>query len=325
MAGDELEIIAKHFAPLATHPAARKLEDDLAVLQTRGPLAITADTIIEGVHFLPDDPIETIAKKALRVNISDLAAKGARAIGILLSLSWPKARRSAEIARFAAGLGEDLKLYRCALLGGDTTATPGPLSVSVTAIGRPYRRRIPARADGKPGEDLWITGSIGDAHLGLRAARGELGSLPARDRDLLIDRFRLPQPRTRFAQAIARLAGAAMDVSDGLLLDAARLAHASRMALTLEAASLPHSTIAQRWLETPDAYQLRLLSGGDDYEILFTAAPEKRASVKRAATRAGLQVTRIGGASAGEGVSLVDSHGAPLPIPDMGYRHTLGG
>jgi len=241
-----------------------------------------------------------------------------------VALSWPRSRKAGEIARFAAGLGEDLKLYRCALLGGDTTATPGPLSITVTAIGRPYRQRTPARADGKAGEDLWVTGSIGDAHLGLKAARGELTGLPARDLDMLIDRYRLPQPRVRFAQAIARLASASMDVSDGLLLDGARLAHASRVALRIEAAALPHSTMAQRWLETPDAYQLRLLSAGDDYEILFTASPERRASVKRAATRAGLPVTRIGAVAAGEGVSLVDSHGAPLPIPDMGYRHELG-
>ncbi|MGE0828988.1 MAG: thiamine-phosphate kinase [Hyphomonadaceae bacterium] len=326
---DELELIAKHFAPLAQHPAARKLKDDLAVLQTRGPLAITADMIVEGVHFLPDDPIESVARKALRVNFSDLAAKGARPLGVLVCLSWPSERagnrKEAEIAAFARGLESDLKLYRAALLGGDTTATPGPLTIAVTAIGRPLRKRAPSRADAKPGEDVWITGYVGDGFLGLKAARGELQALAPRDREALRAHYRTPEPRINFAPAIARLAGASMDVSDGLMLDAARMADAAGCAIRIEAASVPHSTAAQRWLDTADAYQLRLLSGGDDYEILFTAAPEKRAAVKRAGVRAGLNVTRIGQVMEGAGVSLIDSHGAPLPIPDLGYRHRLGG
>lgn len=321
---DELELIAKYFAPLATHPAARKLQDDLAILQTRGPLALTTDTIIEGVHFLSEDPIETVARKALRVNFSDLAAKGARPFAVLLALSWPRARKEADLAKFAAAFADDLRTYRAALLGGDTTSTPGPLTITVSAIGRPLRNRAPARADARPGEDVWVTGSIGDAYLGLQGARGELKALAPRDRDALVQRYRLPEPRVNFAHAIARLAGASMDVSDGLLLDANRMAHASGAAIEIEAASAPHSNAAQRWLDTADAYQLRLLSGGDDYEILFTAAPEKRQAVKRAAVRAGLAVTRIGRVAAGEGVSLIDSHGAPLPIPDLGYRHELG-
>ena len=322
---DELDLIARHFAPLATHPAARKLKDDLAVLQTRGPLAITTDTIVEGVHFLPTDPIGMVAQKALRVNFSDLAAKGAPPFGVFLSLAWPTARKASEIAAFAAGLEADLKAYRCALFGGDTTATPGPLTLTITALGRPLRKRAPARSDAKPGDDLWVTGAIGDAHLGLKSARGELTEMTERDRDHLIARYRLPDPPVVFAQTIARLANASMDVSDGLLIDANRIAEASGVAVRIEAASVPHSAQAQRWLETSDAYQLRLLSGGDDYEILFTAAPERRAAVRRAAARVAIAVTRIGAIAKGEGVSLVDARGAPLPIPDFGYRHQIGG
>jgi thiamine-monophosphate kinase len=324
MPTDELELISKHFAPLATHPAARGLKDDLAILKIRGPLAITADTIVEGVHFLPDDPIDTVARKALRVNFSDLAAKGARPLGVLVCLSWPDARPGAEITEFAAGLGQDLERYRCALLGGDTTSTPGPLSISVTAIGRPLRHRAPARGDARLGEDVWVTGLIGDAYLGQLALRGEALGLAARDRESVTARYRLPEPPVDFAQAIARLAGASMDVSDGLLLDADRMAQASGVSLRIEAAHVPHSQAAQRWLETPDAYQLRLLASGDDYEILFTAAPEKRSAVKRAAARTGVQVTRIGAVVSGEGAALVDSHGARLPVGELGYRHRLG-
>jgi thiamine-monophosphate kinase len=324
MPADELEVIARHFAPLATHPAARKLKDDLAVLETRGPLAITADALVEGVHFLPEDPIDTVAKKALRVNFSDLAAKGAPPFAVLVSLVWPNARPASQIAKFAQGLGEDLRAYKVALLGGDTTATPGPLTISVTALGRPLRHRAPSREDARPGEDVWVTGSIGDAFLGLRALKGELASLSARDRDSLIERYRTPSPPVAFAGAIARLARASMDVSDGLLIDAGRMAAASNVAIRIDAAAVPHSAAAQRWHTAPDAYQLPLLSGGDDYEILFTAPPEKRAAIRRAARRVGITVTRIGAVERGEGVALVDAHGQRLPIGETGYRHRLG-
>jgi thiamine-monophosphate kinase len=146
MPADELEIIARYFAPLATHPAARKLKDDLAVLETRGPLAITADALIEGVHFLPEDPIEFVAKKALRVNFSDLAGKGAPPLGVLVTLAWPNARPASQLGKFAQGLAEDLRFYRAALLGGDTAATPGPMMIAVTALGRPLRHRTPSQA-----------------------------------------------------------------------------------------------------------------------------------------------------------------------------------
>ncbi len=321
---DELDLIARYFAPLATHAAARGLADDVAVLHTRGPLAITADTIVEGVHFHAKDPADSIARKALRVNLSDLAAKGARPIGFLLCLSWPATRPESDLAAFARGLGEDIGRYSVALLGGDTTATPGPLSISITALGRPHRERTPARADAHAGDDVWVTGTIGDSLLGLSALRGELTALSARDRDAMIARYRLPEPPVIFAGAIARLARASMDVSDGLLLDAHRMAAASGVSLRLEAAAIPHSTPAQRWLETPDAYQLRLLSAGDDYEILFTAPPERRAAIRRAGARVGVAVTKIGAVLAGEGVALVDSHGAPLPLPELGYRHKIG-
>ncbi|MGE3250125.1 MAG: thiamine-phosphate kinase [Hyphomonadaceae bacterium] len=321
---DELTLIAKHLAPLATHPAARKLEDDLAVLKNRGPLAITTDTIVEGVHFHSGDPIEGVAKKALRVNFSDLIAKGADPLGVFVNLSWPQARKGDEVLGFVRGLKEDLDFYRCALMGGDTTSSPGPLTISVTALGRPHRMRTPSRADAKAGEDLWVTGVIGDGHLGLRAAKGELDALSQRDRDSLIAHYRTPTPPFAFALSIARLARASMDVSDGLLIDARRMAEASGVSLRIEAASVPHSAAAQRWLETSDAYQLKLLAGGDDYEALFTAPPEKRAAIRRAASRARVAVTKIGSVGEGAGLSLVDSHGATLPIGEFGYAHRIG-
>ncbi|MBL8552399.1 MAG: thiamine-phosphate kinase [Hyphomonadaceae bacterium] len=327
MSADELDTIARFFAPLATHPAARKLKDDLALLQTRGPHAITTDTIVEGVHFLPDDPIGTVAKKALRVNVSDLAAKGALPFGIFLNLSWPAARPAAQLAGFAEALGEDLKRFRSALMGGDTTSTPGPLTISITALGRPLRRRAPSREDAKPGDDVWVTGVIGDAYLGLCALKGELKTLSPRDHETLAARYRVPEPPIAFAAAVARLARASMDVSDGLLIDAGRMADASGLAIRIEAAAVPHSAAAQRWLAVPEnaSRQQRLLAGGDDYEILFTAEPERRAAVRRAAARAGVAVSRIGAVEKGAGLALVDAHGAPLPLGETGYRHKLGG
>ena len=169
MPADEFDTISALFAPLATSAGARGLLDDVAVLEAGGALVVTTDAIVEGVHFLPDDPVDAIAKKALRVNVSDLVAKGAKPVGALLTLIWPNGRPSHELTDFARGLREDLDLFAIPLLGGDTTSTPGPLIVSVTAFGTPLGDRVPSRADAKAGEQVWVTGFIGQAFLGLRA------------------------------------------------------------------------------------------------------------------------------------------------------------
>ena len=322
MPADEFDIIKRLFAPLAIHPGARGLIDDVAVLEVNGALVITADAIVEGVHFRASDPIAAVAKKALRVNLSDLAAKGAKPVGAMLSLIWPDARPAAQIEDFARGLGEDLRLYGVALLGGDTCATSGPLTIAITAFGQPLGVRTPSRADARPGEDIWITGTVGDAWLGFEQS----DRLNADHRAFALARTRLPEPRTAFAAAIARLARAAMDISDGLEADALKLAEASGAMLRIDADRIPLSAAARAWLAGEAALSYgRLFTWGDDYEIFFTADPRSRGEIAAAAEAAGVQVTRIGEVAPGSGLILGKADGTPLRrAPSSGHRHRLG-
>lgn len=326
-ADDELALIARCFAPLAKHPAARGLKDDVAVLEAQGALVVTVDSVVEGVHFLASDPIETIARKALRVNVSDLTAKGAAPFGVLVSLQWPRGRPASEAARFAAALGEDLDLYGAALLGGDTTQTPGPLAISVTALGRPLGERTPARDGAASGEDLWVTGVIGDAALGLKAALGEGAHWDDADRERLLAAYRVPDPPLAFAGAIATFATASLDVSDGLLLDAFRLAQASDVACVLDLEVAPYSAEALRWMAmaaNEGEAQAQLLSGGDDYQVLFTAPLTQRDALQAHARLAQVRLTRIGAVENGCGLFQRTSNGERAPLAPLGYRHPIG-
>lgn len=319
MPADEFEIIRTLFAPLAKSAGARGLADDAAVLQAEGRLVATTDAVVEGVHFFAADPLDMVAKKALRVNVSDLTAKGAKSQGALLTLVWPDARPSAEIADFVRGLAEDLAFYDIALMGGDTAATPGPLTVSITAFGAPLGPRVPSRADAKPGEDVWVTGALGDAWLGHEALTGAWDA--GAHVEAVIERYRLPDPPVAFAPVVARHAGAAMDVSDGLAGDATKLAKASGVALRIEAAALPLSPAGRAWRAAHAGYG-RLFDWGDDYQILFTAAPEARAAIEADAAATGVQVSRIGVVEAGEGVRITAADGGELKLG--GHVHMLG-
>ena len=317
---DEFALIARHLAPLARTPAARGLLDDAAFLENAGPLVVTADAIVEGVHFLPDDPIDTVAQKALRVNISDVVAKGATPSHYLLTLQWPATRPASEIGQFAAGLARDQATFGCTLLGGDTTATPGPLGVAVTMFGKPLGAVPPSRRDAKVGDDVWVTGSIGDGRLGLLALTEGLPMLNAIAVAQLVERYRVPTPRLAFAPAIAAFAHASMDISDGLIDDAWKIAVASGVRLMLDPDATPLSAPALAWLAAQGDRRLgltALLNGGDDYEVLFTAAPSARGRLLEAADDAGVPLRQIGAVAAGQGV---DAGG----IPASGHVHRLG-
>lgn len=336
MSADEFDTIRELFAPLAGSAPARALADDAAVIEAgvwgSGPLVVTTDAIVEGVHFLADDPIGTIAKKALRVNISDLTAKGAKGLGALLTLIWPKHRPAAQIRDFAKALGEDLQLFEMALIGGDTTSTPGPLTVSIAAFGAPAApmRRTPSRADARVGDHVWVTGFIGDAYLGLRALRDapDLIGAKAGDRSGLvdvIDCYRVPRPPVRFAEAIGRYASASTDVSDGLAADAANIARASNAGLHLHAEAIPLSASGHAYISKHGPAGLaELATGGDDYQVLFTAAPGERGAILEAAREAGVNAALIGDVVAGEGVKISQSDGARLELALLGHRHRLG-
>lgn len=328
--GDEMSaeerLIARYFGPLATSPGAFGLADDAAVI-TPPPgcdLVLTTDGVIAGVHFFPDDPPDGVGRKALRMNLSDLAGKGAKPIGFLLSLALPAAIDAAWVAAFAAGLGDDATHYGCPLLGGDTDHTPGPLSVSIAAFGTVPHGTMIRRAGAKPGDAIMVSGTIGDAVLGLMvrqdASRGDGWRLSQAQRGALKQRYLLPAPRNALAEALLHAASAAMDVSDGLAGDLAKLCRASGVAADIDVARVPLSEAARSVIAAEPSLIETVLTGGDDYEIVLTLASEKVAAFRDAAKSAGVAVTEIGHVTAGQGVRFVSDSKA-LSLTKPSYSH----
>lgn len=319
MASGEDSLISRYFAPLATDPGAFGLRDDAAVLRTAGEdLVVNTDAIVEGVHFLPGDPPDTIARKALRTNLSDLAAKGAEPAGFVLTLAL-KSRDEAWLAAFARGLGEDIHAYGCPLLGGDTVSTPGPMMISVTAFGRIPEGRIVRRQGARVGDRIVVTGTIGDAALGLAVLQGRL---TIADADALIARYRVPQPRTALARAVRDHATASMDVSDGLAGDLAKLCQVSGVSAVIEAARVPLSAQAQALLDAGAIGFETLVAGGDDYEILCTMPEARLASFMALAEEAGVSAAVIGEVVAGDAPPcLVDGAGHEIVLKRRSYNH----
>lgn len=324
MPSGEDDLIARYFKPLATTPGALGLTDDAAILQAGGDdVVVTTDAIVAGVHFLPDDPPDTVARKALRVNLSDLAAKGADPAGFVLTLALREVSE-AWLAPFARALGEDADQFGCPLLGGDTVSTPGPAMISITAFGRVPRGKMVRRSTARVGDLLVVSGSIGDATLGLAILKGEQGPLDsdAVARGALVERYRVPQPRVALTHAVRDHASAAMDVSDGLMGDLAKLCSASGVSAVVEAASLPLSAPARTWLTSDPSLIARLVSGGDDYEILCAVPENRLADFEVVARSVGVPVSMIGRVVAAEGTpKLVDAGNREIPLQRRSYSH----
>ena len=310
----EFALIDRHFRPLAG-PGSLDLRDDAALL-TPPPgqqLVLTADAMVAGVHFLPNDPPDTIGQKLLRVNLSDLAAKGATPLGYLMTVSAPKDTPDAWFAGFAAGLARDQQEFGCTLLGGDTTSTPGPISLSLTILGTVVPGLSVHRFGASAGDGIWVTGTIGDGALGLLVALGKLTDPTGH----LLNRYRLPRPRVGLA--IGGVASAGMDVSDGLVQDLGHLCRASALAAEIDAALVPASDAARAagpdWLETR-------LTGGDDYELLLAVPPAHETALHAAASAAGIPVTRIGTFHSGPSQVMVRGPGGkPLALTKGGWSH----
>ncbi len=332
---DEDGIIQKYFAPLtAGAPGALNLNDDAATLtcpQGRD-LVVTADTLIAGVHFLPDDAPSDIAAKALGVNLSDLAAKGADPSVYTLSIALPAEVSPAWLESFADGLAEMQVAYGITLTGGDTTRSPGPLIISITAIGTVPAEQMVRRTGAQPGDRLFVTGTIGDAALGLRLRRdapsGLNRPLSNEAREHLLRRYARPSPRTGMAAALRAHAHAAMDISDGLILDATRLCRASGLHATIHADKVPLSPAAVALSGEPKLLEL-ILTGGDDYELLIAAPPEAFDALAEAAAQVGAEgLTDIGEVAATPAtttaeprVTVIGPDGAPLHFAHPGYTH----
>ncbi|HVZ06519.1 thiamine-phosphate kinase [Rhodopila sp.] len=310
----EFDLISRHFRPLAG-PGALELRDDAAVLQPPPgrDLVLTADAMVGGVHFLPDDPPDLVARKLLRVNLSDLAAKGAVPLAYLLTVSAPRDTADTWFAGFASGLAEDQATYRVTLLGGDTTSTPGPLSLSLTIIGHVAPGTAVHRFGASAGDEIWVTGTIGDGALGLAVATGRLSDFSG----YLLERYRLPRPRVGLA--IAGVASAGMDISDGLVQDLGHICRASDLAAEIDADSVPRSAPARAagepWLAT-------CLTGGDDYELLLAVPPARSTALRVAAQDAGIAVTRIGRLMNGPAeVTVRRSDGREMALTRRGWSH----
>jgi thiamine-monophosphate kinase len=324
----EDQLIARYFQPLATHPGAFGLVDDAAVLAPPpgAEVVLTVDAIVGGVHFFADDPPATIAQKALRVNLSDLAAKGATPAGFLLTLALPEAIGEKWLKAFARALGKDARDYGCPLLGGDTVRTPGPVTISIAAFGTVPRGKMLRRSGARAGDRIVITGTIGDAALGL-VLRKDAGAathwkLSARERSFLAERYLAPRPRNALAQALRRHASAAMDVSDGLAGDLGKLCAASGVGAKVDVGRVPLSPAARRAIAADPALIETALTGGDDYEIVATVPPRKLAALQAAAKAAKVPLAEIGEITRGEGAArFLDASGKPLLFKRLSFSH----
>jgi thiamine-monophosphate kinase len=324
----EFEIIERYFAPLATDTAALGLRDDTAVL--RPPegqeIVLSCDTVVEGVHFRKDDPADTIAHKALAVNLSDLAAKGARPYVYLLALSLPAEPQPKWLVAFAAGLRALQERSGVTLAGGDTTKAPGRVSITITVLGLVPQGHAVLRHGAKPGDRLYASGTIGDSYLGLRLleepARAKAWGLTKQDTAYAIDRYRRPEPRGDLALVVRNFAQGAIDVSDGLVLDVEKLARVSHVGATIDADAVPLSPAARKTVKHEPKLLEALLGAGDDYEIV-AAVPERSAKAFEAEARAkGVAVAPIGHIEEGEGtVHVLGRVGKPLKLARKGFSH----
>ena len=317
---NERALIERLLVPLATHPAARGLADDAAVFAPPlgRELVFTHDMLVSGVHFLPDDPPSDIAWKLLAVNLSDLAAMGARPMGVLIGLGLA-GQGEAWLTAFTAGLQRALGRWDVPLLGGDTVSGLTQVTLSLTAVGAVEPGRALPRAGARPGDHVWVSGSIGDAGLGLALLQNRLAAADPVSAKILLNRYRRPEPRLALGRALAGIATACMDVSDGLLIDADRLARASSVGITVELAAVPLSAAARAHAACP----LDAATAGDDYELLFTAPSGAADAIVAAA--ATLAITRVGTVARGLGVTVLNADGVPVTPARLGWEHGADG
>jgi thiamine-monophosphate kinase len=328
----EEAIIGEFWAPLAAgFPGAFGLKDDCAAI-TPPPgcgLVVTTDAVIAGVHFFPVEDAGAIAWKALAVNVSDLVAKGATPLAYVMSLALPEAPERAWLAAFAQGLRRAQEAFGCGLIGGDTDRTPGPLSVSITAFGTVPAGRMIRRSTAKPGDAVYVSGSIGDATLGLALRRApELAQRCGLDAAAIAHldaRYRQPRPPVALRAALLGHASAAMDISDGLVKDFDRLCRASGAGGQIDAAAVPLSPAARMVVDAGGATLADLITGGEDYEVLAAIAPQQAENFEQAATAAGTRVTRIGFIADGtHGMSVRDGSGRAMAFTKTGWDHFRG-
>jgi thiamine-monophosphate kinase len=323
------EAIVALLAPLAEGaPGAFGLKDDCALLtpEPGTELVLKTDPVAEGVHFLPGDAAEDIAWKALAVNVSDLAAKGATPVGYLMALSFPEAPSRRWLSAFAAGLRDAQTRFGCRLLGGDTDRRPGPLTVSITVIGSVPHGGLVRRGTARAGDALFVSGTIGDAALGLALLRDPAlvatWGFAADEAETLVRRYRRPEPRLALGPALRAYASAAMDLSDGLAKDLDRMLRASLVAGRVSANDVPLSAAARKFVaQDRDRHLAQLIAAGDDYEVLAAVPTVHAAKLRAAAAAAGIPMTEIGSLTPGAGLHISAPDGLPLILDRTGWDH----
>ena len=327
MPSGEDRLIGRFFRPLARNPGAFDLHDDAAVITppVGYDLVLTTDAVIEGVHFFPGDPAADIARKALRANLSDLAAKGAEPLGFLLTLALPGRVDEEWVAAFADGLAADIDAYKCPLLGGDTDSTPGLLSVAISAFGSVPHGKMVRRTGAKAGDAVVVTGTLGDSALGLALRRdpqlAARANLTAEEEAYLLNRYLLPQPRSAMAKTLREHAHAAMDVSDGLAGDALKLAGASNIAMEINSTMLPLSSASRKLVAFDPALIETVCTGGDDYELLVAMPATNVEPFQKQAGESGAVASVIGSVKNGEGAVILDAKGKPIVFQRASFSH----
>jgi thiamine-monophosphate kinase len=316
----EFDLIARHF----TRPAANAVlgvGDDCALIDvTNGmDLAVSTDTMVSGTHFFPDVDPEHLGHKALAVNLSDIAAMGAMPYWATLALTLPNVNHD-WLAAFAKGFFDLAQEYNVSLIGGDTTR--GPLTMTVTIMGEVPAGAALRRGNAKPGNDVWVSGNIGDAALAVAHRHGRL-VLSEDDYREAVMRLYEPSPRVNLGQALRGLATSAIDVSDGLLADLTHICRLSGVGATVELGAIPVSSIGAKHIGA-DAGRTAIVAGGDDYELCFTAHPNSRDSIEDLTDMLGIPLTRIGQIKRGKGVSLLGSDGKAVKVDGRGYDHFKG-
>jgi thiamine-monophosphate kinase len=325
----EFALIARYFAPLAAgFPGAYGLLDDAAAIAPAPghELIVKTDAIVGGVDFPVNEPGDLVARKALRVNLSDLAAKGAVPRAYMVDLMLPDTVEEAWIAAFAAGLAQDQSEYGVHLIGGDMSGTPGPVTIAVMALGEAPAGRIIRRAGARAGDAVFVTGTIGDAALGLRTLQGALPGLDGASAALLVDRYRLPRPRVTLGPQLIGIATAALDVSDGLVADLRHLCEVSNLAAVIRAPRVPLSPAARAAIAVDPALLEIVLTGGDDYEILFTAADTAADKLAELSRSFSVPITPIGHMAPPPErnqapVAVLDEAGQELGLTSEGWTH----
>ncbi|WP_085902245.1 thiamine-phosphate kinase [Kiloniella majae] len=323
----EFDLIKSYFAPLTSkYPEAYGLSNDAALISEdpNRSTVVTMDTLVEGIHFFSTDPAEDIARKSLRVNLSDLAAMGAKPKAYTLSISYHSSVSSDWVEAFTKGLAADQEIFGCHLIGGDTVSTPGPLTIALTCFGSVPRNKCLYRTTGIEGDDIWVSGTIGDSAAGLKLLKKEIKAESSNDEAFLIDRYRIPHPRTSLGIALLErdICQTALDVSDGLLADINHVAEGSNLQARIFSSNIPFSKAFRDTFQTaPDEGIQLAATGGDDYEILFTAHPKKIHQIIELSEELSIPITRIGTLTQGKNTLLLDKNNKEIPVIKSGWKH----